>query len=354
MTFAVNNSELLQIIPVNTNSRFKQESRNTALSYQSTDLKTITIMPSPTIKYLGVILDESLTFSLHAKAAAAKGLQALGSVRYLRKSSWGIPSHIAHLITFSAILPKMLWASPTWWNGKPGVIDPLNLTYNIIARWITGLPSNTRITKLLQAAHLPPLELYLYYLSAPYAIPILFLPGGHHLTSTPLLTLNHSSANIPGRHILLNLIKDLNIPPLENRKITSKGCILQHKPIHTEKSENEKHIHNTWIKSLPENTVLIYSDGSKMPNGNTGSGWVIYLTTVNGVRQLAQGSCYLGKRAEVYDAELHAVEESLYVLPNILHHSTTPTNVFILIDNQTAIQCLGDNSQNSQYARNAI
>jgi ribonuclease HI len=354
MTFAIEKSELLHTIPARSNARFKQESRNTALAYTSANDQLVTLAPTPSIRYLGVILDKSLTFSTHAKTAASNGLQALGSLSALRKRSWGIPSRIAHHVTFAAILPKMLWASPTWWNGKPGVIDPLNLVYNTIARWITGLPSNTRTTKLLQAAHLPPLNLYLDYLSSRYAVRTLFLPENHILTITPQPITNNLSQNTPGRHILLDKIKHLITLPLENRKLPTYGNIEEFTPFIIIKSADAKKTHAEWVRTLPLNVILAYSDGSKMPKGGTGSGWAIYQKGVQELQLLVEGCCCLGQRAEVYDAELHAIEEALQAIINLQLPPDPPRTIYILTDNQAAIQCLVDNSQNSQYARNAI
>jgi hypothetical protein len=83
-------------------------------------------------------------------------------------------SLVAHHLAFSTILPAMLWASPIWWNGTPAVLDPLQISCNPIARWITGLPTNTRVTKHLICARLPPLDRYLDYLSQQYAIDFFF------------------------------------------------------------------------------------------------------------------------------------------------------------------------------------
>jgi hypothetical protein len=59
-----------------------------------------------------------------------------------------------------AVLPAMLWGSPTWWNKTPSVLDPLSKAYNKMARWITGLPITTKTENLLTCAHLPLLDAY--------------------------------------------------------------------------------------------------------------------------------------------------------------------------------------------------
>jgi hypothetical protein len=102
------------------------------------------IMPTRSHKCLGVHLDESLTFNSHS-LAVVKGLQQLGSLKFLGVKTQGLPAFVAHHPGFSTIPPAMLWASPIWWNGTPAVPDSLQITYNSIARWITGLPINTEL-----------------------------------------------------------------------------------------------------------------------------------------------------------------------------------------------------------------
>lgn len=137
------------------------------------------------MKYLGIYIDQTLSFRHHATRAAAKAIQSLSALSYFSHNSWGIPASIAHHLTMTAILPNMLWASPVWWTTTETTIETLNFPYHRIARWITGLPPNTRTTKLLTCANLPPLNLYLDYLSTRYAIRLHFLPKTHALHPLP-------------------------------------------------------------------------------------------------------------------------------------------------------------------------
>jgi hypothetical protein len=61
------------------------------------------------IKLLGVGVDETLLFIIHAQYAASRAMQALGSFLYLRKGLKGIPPITARHITLSSILSKLLW-----------------------------------------------------------------------------------------------------------------------------------------------------------------------------------------------------------------------------------------------------
>jgi hypothetical protein len=115
------------------------------------------IDPSHQIKLPGVIVD-TLNFIVHAQHASSKGMQALGSLLYPRKGLNRISPYTARYLAISKIMPKMPGASPTWWTGSQSILHPLELGYNRICRWITGLLPSTRIIKLLRCAHLPPLN----------------------------------------------------------------------------------------------------------------------------------------------------------------------------------------------------
>jgi hypothetical protein len=91
------------------------------------------ILPKCSLKYLGVYLDESLTFKQHALAAAAPGLKHLGSLKFLRMKTQSLPVFVAYYLVISKALPAMLWASPVWWNRIPTVLRPLQITYNSLA-----------------------------------------------------------------------------------------------------------------------------------------------------------------------------------------------------------------------------
>ena len=160
LTFATSKTELLYCLPLTS-----KDKRQSLASHPPLRILNTTITAKQQIKYLGIFIDESLSFSYHATMAAACGNKILGSLNFLRHRSHGIPAHIAHHLAMTAILPAMFWASPAWWTGTPAVTATLRTTYSAVARWITGLPLNTRTTNLITLSHLPPMEAYLDYLS---------------------------------------------------------------------------------------------------------------------------------------------------------------------------------------------
>jgi len=270
LCFATSKTELLYCLPLTSKDKNKSLASHLPLGVLGT-----TIPAGRQIKYLGVFIDESLTFKYHATMAAARANKVLGSLNFLRHRSRGIPVCIAHHLAMTAILPAMFWASPAWWTGTPGVVATLKVAYNAVARWITGLPLNTRTTNLITLAQLPPMETYLDYLLLRYAIRLHFLPT-HHTIGPPQEQPN-THANHPGLHRLYNLSKDLILGKLEDRTATTTtGGLAKTVSPNPNKTTKPQQLHEKWIQTLADHTVVMYTDGSKLANGAVGCGWAVY------------------------------------------------------------------------------
>jgi hypothetical protein len=138
---------------------------------------------------------------------------------------------------------------------------------------------------------------------------------------------------------------------LDDRQERLEGSIKMNKfLVHTGKTDDSDQIHNQWLVSLLNGTVIIYSDGSKL-NSHTGSGWTIFRVELGEISQLGQGSCHPGIQSEVFDAKLHAIAEGLEDLNRI---EIAPAKIYICVDNQAAIDTLYENRDNSEPARHAI
>jgi ribonuclease HI len=96
--------------------------------------------------------------------------------------------------------------------------------------------------------------------------------------------------------------------------------------------------------------VLLYTDGSKLEDGRTGSGWMTYCVGNGVARRISASHCHLGTRAEVFDAELHAAQEALTTLQ---HLDTPVATAYLCVDNQSALDTLHGNASQTQYLRTA-
>jgi hypothetical protein len=353
LSFAPGKSELMLFLPPMSNRRTELgRSRMPQSQKLTTDLVVDgrIVPPSTQLTYLGVTIDDALSFRVHAAIAASRGLQAMGALRFLRRHDWSAQAYVTHHLALVAVMPKMLWGSPIWWTGSPTVRNLLEGTYHRIARWITGLPMSTRISKLLTAAQVPPLDAYLDYLSMLYAIRVRFLPSDHILADQPAYIRGKPKAHFPSRHRLDSLIAHLAVGVLEDRFRHIDASIPRAESPHPDKHTDPVGTHERWIRSLPDFTMLLYRDGSKLEDGRTGSGWVTYCVGNGTARRISAGHCHLGTRAEVFDAELHAAQEALAALQ---HLDTQVTAAYLCINNQSALDRLHGNASQTQYSRTA-
>jgi ribonuclease HI len=353
LSFAPGTSELLMFLPAFSNRRTDLgRSRTPQSQLQTVDLTVgdSVIQPSRLLKYLVVTINDALGFKTHAAAAAAKGVQAIGALGFLRRHDWSAPAYVVHHLAFAAVMPKMLWGSPIWWTGSVAVQSVLATAYHRIARWITGLPMSTKISKLLTAAQLPPLDAYLDYLSMRYAIRVRFLPADHILAGSPEYIRGKPKPELPSRHRLDGLISHLTIGKLEDCSNSVDASIPRIESPHRDKHTDPTGIHVRWIQLFPDFTILLYTDCSKLEDGRTGSGWVTYCVGNGTARRILADHCHLGTRAEVFDAELHAAQEALIALQ---HLDTPVATAYLCIDNQSVLDMLHGKASQTQYSRAA-
>jgi hypothetical protein len=334
----------------------------------STPPSTTTITPSPTIKHLGIHIDSRLTFIQHADHTCTKALQTLSALSRLRHYHRGITFVVARNLIITAVLPQLLWASPSWWCGSAWVLQKLERVYHRALRWATGLPSFTKLTRLQILARLPPLRLHLDFLSRRYAIRLLFAGPQHPLHKYfPLqdLTITNTwientkrrdkdTAQYPTLFYPLSLLhcflsaEDV----LEDRFSLGLSSSFSFTILPTVEDKSPAQQHADYLAHLPPHTLLIYTDGSKMDDGRCAAAWTFTTPALNTLQDTQSGSCYLGKKCEVYDAELHAISEAL---PLLLSAPGPPSKVVLCVDNQSALLALQEgNPENHQYARTAL
>ena len=98
---------------------------------------------------------------------------------------------------------------------------------------------------------------------------------------------------------------------LENRKITAQGYIPEIQVQLMAKTSSAKLTHENWIQTLEDDTILCYTDGSRLPDGSTGCGITFFFVGDQVARRQSNHMCSIGNQAEVYDAELYACREAL-------------------------------------------
>ena len=111
--------------------------------------------------------------------------------------------------------------------------------------------------------------------------------------------------------------------------------------------------HQQYLENLNQGAVLLYTDGSKSEEGVCGSAWSIF--EQNGMQtspKMASGCCCIGGKAEVFDAELHAIQEGLQ---HICMENWQPRHIVVCVDNQAALTTLSSgNPEGTEFAKHTL
>ena len=136
---------------------------------------------SCSVKHLGFILDDKLSFKEHIKTYAKKGNVTALAYKMLGTSIRGLTPYYRRMLYKSCILPILTYGAPVWYHPKGGkhLLNPLHTTQNMALRWITGTFCTTP-TKLLPIfAAIEPIALYCQKLQERYLLHIHKLMASH-------------------------------------------------------------------------------------------------------------------------------------------------------------------------------
>jgi hypothetical protein len=152
------------------------------------------IKPSPTIKFLGLILDQELKFKAHADYAAAKGKFWITQTRRISKTAKGIRGHLSRQLYMAAAVPAMLYAASVWLTpivrsnekgrkstGSVGAAAKLAKVQRMASIHITGAMRTTANDILDAHANLLPIDLLIDKHCFREALRLTTLPKSHPL-----------------------------------------------------------------------------------------------------------------------------------------------------------------------------
>ncbi|KIK13673.1 hypothetical protein PISMIDRAFT_17820 [Pisolithus microcarpus 441] len=77
-------------------------------------LRGVRIDPSPTHRFLGVMVDHELRWKSHAAHAIAKGTRHAMMLRRLSSTTWGIPLKLMRQLFTATVLPKITYGASVW------------------------------------------------------------------------------------------------------------------------------------------------------------------------------------------------------------------------------------------------
>ena len=286
------------------------------------------IVPAKEIKYLGVILDEKLTWESHIKFVANKALCSLFTCKKMVGKKWGLsPSKMKWIYT-GMVRPILLYASFAWYKKASSKCGDRYVTHQKLQKvqrtallMITGGMSTTPTDAMEAMLNLPPLFILIEgeAIMDNYRCEISELKEIRSLVDT---TLNIKIEKESSLQIKLNdhIKTQLNLQPKYSVEIPDR-----------EKWRRKEII-------LDGFNSIWYTDGSKTEEG-VGLG-------VHGCNTNLYKS--LGKYMTVFQAEMLAI---LTCVEKLLDEKAKELRILICSDSQAVLKALLKDSLNSSLTR---
>lgn len=329
------------------------------------------ILPSDRVRWLGVILDPQLTFKEHVQTWGAKATKMAAHLGRLARAAARPTAYIEGLVARSCVLPVALYGAEIWWQGKhkesatkggevvdtkqQHLLNIIDKPLRMAARTCLPVWRTTPVPAIHREAHIPPAEVAVeqarYRLGArirqmgpdhPVAIRADQDKGeethkrkGGRPTSRPPKVLRTRLERAR------DLAEEIERPKEHFPLVYPTPRLL---PTKENKPEKAQEKHQQVLKTLPMDTVVVYSDGSK--NKEMEVGWGYYISH-DGREYTGNGG--IGHRAEVYDGEARGLLEGLKAGIDIAQR-TGERHVVAFLDNQAVIHAERKGKANSSYA----
>lgn len=143
---------------------------------------TRTLVPDKSVKWLGVHFDRKLLFNHHIKALAARGEIAVNGMSMLANTVRGLSQLHLRRLYLACIIPKILYACPSWRNNTKCQLKPLDKVQRKALLLICAAFKTTPSTVLEIESSIPPLKFQADLIKRRFAIRLNKLP-----TSNPIL-----------------------------------------------------------------------------------------------------------------------------------------------------------------------
>jgi ribonuclease HI/exonuclease III len=312
------------------------------------DLPTAKVWPAKTAKLLGVILDKELVGLPHAEHLRRKADTSIRGMKAIAGSTWGINLQQGMQLYKATILPKITYASSTWFRSNPehgqkgATAKTLAILQSIqkdALRIATGAWKNTALAAMEIETNTTPIDLYLQQRNE---------NALHRIRGSPVYnTIKSNRATQDKRkwrrkpplqsleelHITSNRITGQPQEEIEPMYTNTASPWWEPPETHTASTKEAAiRLHRARTRRMGKRAThaLIYTDGSEIQNQVGAAAWC----PSAGRKKMR----YLGDntKSTVYSAELVGLELALQITQEL----DNCNGVTIFTDNQAAIQAV--------------
>lgn len=299
------------------------------------------ILPEEKARWLGITIDDKLTFAQHRTETIAKGTQRAGFLASLAKTAWGIPPKLMSTLMTTTVHTALDYGVAAWLPFEPPqyFLDKLSIIDHTCARAALGALPSTPAVFLRHDANLIPPKIWIQAkimnfmasaLTKPAHSPIYSFvkqaqnsnPRSHH---NPF----HRFFQHPVSKELEEFIHQIPLDPSDTlTRPSNYSTVIQ---------ENEamaKADANSLSATLEH--VVIFTDGSRIPTSTTAAAAWCKNSDKSVAEHLGPARTY-----GIYQAEYRGVQIGLQMALRTASIHTRRTT--ILLDNQGVIKDLRSN-----------
>ncbi|KAJ7203567.1 hypothetical protein GGX14DRAFT_333581, partial [Mycena pura] len=114
------------------------------------------ILPSESVKWVGVWVDAKLKGELHIRHRAASAARALNASLALTHAMWGLKPLMVRDLVLSLVLPRLDYGVSSFFPLPPTALKPLDRVNKSAARCITGAYRTASLAALEKEAAILP------------------------------------------------------------------------------------------------------------------------------------------------------------------------------------------------------
>lgn len=294
-----------------------------------------TIEPSSSVKILGVYFDTSLTFAAHVRYIIDKLKSSLHKIYSISRPTWGSSPLILKLIYNGAILPAIAYCSSVWIEAaRKKTYQKLLTSFqrNILLR-IAKAYRTVSFHSLCAITNILPIYLYIQERADIYNIA--------YSSSFPRHIVNFAEMN----HLQTTLSPKIPISDKPYPSFAPTFNIVINPRVRTADDFVDRYSYYL------DNTICIYSDGSKQDKG-TGCAFVVYTPQKT---KLVQQSFKLADHCNIYQTELYAIDRAFAWIASNSHPTSTSryrnkirntSEITLFTDSESALRAI-QNPQNN-------
>ncbi|KAA1130480.1 hypothetical protein PGTUg99_050034 [Puccinia graminis f. sp. tritici] len=294
-------------------------------------------------RWLGIILDQRLTFSEHLKKVKSTGDLTIRQLERIAKSTYGLNTRLTRKLVISVLYSRILFGSIIWFNKKnaKSVAQVLDGLYHRACRLITGLFRQTPLVFVRKSSGLSsPVEIHIRN-SHFYILRALTYPLSHpvlHIVKTELTTRQPSFPSPV--HLLMTPTDQHSFPAEKMESIHPVPAPPWTKPISTilnstdKRAEALQRIPQQLQQEIQNQTLVIFSDGSWIPEKGAGAAAVVHPSGASIAARLDPAESISN-----FETELIGIRLAMHMAQEVLEAdlSCYYTDIAIFSDNQGAL-----------------